>query len=138
MVREFTRSELEAYLEESLSPEDTVAIEAALRRRPELARQLAEINGTRNAGLHSLGEIWRRHRVSCPTRQQLGSFLLGALSEQQMDYVRFHTETIGCRFCAANLMDLRRQQQEGAEAAVSRRRKYYDSSAGYLQGKERP
>jgi hypothetical protein len=43
---------------------------------------------------------------------------------------------IGCRFCTANLLDLRRQQEEGADAAVSRRRKYFDSSAGYLQGND--
>ena len=136
MARKFTRSELEAYLEETLSPEDTLAIESALRQGPDLVQRLAEINTVRNAGLHTLGEIWRRHRISCPTRQQLGSFLLDALSEELADYVRFHTESIGCRFCLANLADLRRQQDEGSEAAASRRRKYFDSSAGYLQGDE--
>jgi anti-sigma factor RsiW len=137
MAREFTRSELEAYLEEALPPEETAAIESALRENPELARRLAEINNVRDAGLHSLGEIWRRHRLSCPTRQDLGSYLLGALSDQRTDYIRFHLESIGCRFCRANLADLERQQQEGSEAAASRRRKYFDSSAGYLGGEIR-
>jgi hypothetical protein len=49
-----------------------------------LLRTLEAINGRRDAGVHSLGEIWRRNRVSCPTRQQLGSFLLGILSDEQV------------------------------------------------------
>src|SRR6187455_3449325 len=82
MSLRYTTSELEAYLEEALSPEEMATIEKAIRAKPELARQLSEINGRRDAGLHTLGEIWRRHRVSCPTREQLGSHLLGVLSAE--------------------------------------------------------
>ena len=56
-----------------------------------------------------------RQRLSCPTRDQLGSHLLGALSAEQADYIQFHVETIGCRLCQANIEDLRRQQEETAE-----------------------
>ncbi len=136
MSRRFTENELEAYLDEALSPDEMAEIEKALRNQPQLARQLAAINGRRDAGMHTVGEIWRRHRVSCPTREQLGSFLLGALSTEQLDYVTFHVQTIGCRFCRANLEDLDRQQQEAADTTTSRRRKYLQSSAGYLRRKK--
>jgi hypothetical protein len=127
------QSDLEAYLDEALPPEEMAQIELALRKRPELARQLALINSRRDAGVHSLGEIWRRHRITCPARDQLGSYLLDALPEALADYIRFHLEVVGCRYCRANLADLRHQQAELPEIVQSRRRKFFQSSAGYLR-----
>jgi hypothetical protein len=127
---------LEAYLDEQLSSEDMARTEQVLRRRPELAKRLIEINARRDAGVHSLGEIWRRHRVSCPTRDQLGSFLLGAVSDEVDQYIRYHIEVIGCRYCRANLEDLKLQQEEGRDVTTSRRRKYFQSSAGYLRKRQ--
>lgn len=135
-MSEYTESELEAYLEEGLVPDEMAAIEAALRSDEELSRRLAAINARRDAGVHTLGEIWRRHRVSCPTREQLGSYLLGVLSDEQSAYIKFHMEKIGCRYCQANMDDMRRQQEEAAEVVVNRRSKYFQSSAGYLDGKD--
>ena len=132
MAQAFSDLELEAYLDEALPAADMAAIEEALRGDPSLAQQLSMINGRRDAGVHTLGEIWRRHHVSCPSRDQLGSFLLDALPPEAADYIRFHIERVGCRFCGANLDDLRRLQEETAETVVVRRSKYFQSSAGYL------
>jgi hypothetical protein len=133
MPRKFTESELEAYLDEALESAEMAEIEKTLRRQPDLLQQLGLVNSRRDAGLHSVGEIWRRHRLSCPTRDQLGSYLLGALNDDLRDYIEFHTQTAGCRFCLANLDDLKRQQAEVAESVATRRRKYFQSSAGYLR-----
>jgi anti-sigma factor RsiW len=132
-VTPFTIAELEAYLDEALPVEQMTAIERTLRSNPDLVKQLSQINGRRDAGMHSLGEIWRRQRLSCATREQLGSYLLGVLSDEQADYIRFHIDTVGCRYCAANLADLETQQAEATEIATRRRRKYFQSSAGYLR-----
>jgi hypothetical protein len=88
----------------------------------------------RDAGMHSIGDIWRRRRLSCATREQLGSLLLGALEPALADYFQFHLDSIGCRFCQANLDDLK-AQQAGAEPAEtdSRRQKYFQTSAAYLK-----
>lgn len=126
--------DLEGYLDEVLSAEEMARIEIALRKDPALLRRLAEINARRDTGVHSLGEIWRRNRLSCPTRQQLGSYLLGALPDELAGYIRFHLEVVGCRYCVANRADLQRQQAEAGEIVQSRRRKYFQSSAGYLRG----
>lgn len=133
MKPRFTESELEAYLDEALSASEMAAIETQLRQSPDLLRQLASINSRRDAGMHSLGEIWRRHRISCPTREQLGSYLLGVLEEDEADYVRFHTTIVACRLCHANLEDLKQRQAESKELTTVRRKKYFDSSAGYLR-----
>jgi hypothetical protein len=130
---DFTTAELEAYLDEALPVEQMTAIERALRGDAELVKRLAQINGRRDAGVHSLGEIWRRQRLTCPSREQLGSHLLGVLSDEHSDYIQFHIDTVGCRFCAANLADLQAQQAEAAEQVARRRRKYFQSSAGYLR-----
>jgi hypothetical protein len=129
----FTASELTAYLDEALPVETMAAIEAALRSDERLTARLADIALRRDSGMHSLGEIWRRCRLSCPNREQLGSHLLGVLSDEESDYIAFHIEEIGCRLCAANLDDLKNQQAEAAEPAVTRRRRYFQSSAGHLR-----
>lgn len=132
MTRQLTESELEAYLDEALSPPEMAAIEGELRQSPELLKALANINSRRDAGIHSLGEIWRRHRVSCPTREQMGSFLLGVLDDEQAAYIQFHLNVVACRLCHANIEDLKRRQAESDDAVVVRRKRYFDSSAGYL------
>ncbi len=136
MKAKFTELELEAYLDEALAPPDMAAIEAELRHSHELVEQLAAINSRRDAGVHSLGEIWRRHRMSCPKREQLGSFLLGVLEQDEADYIQFHVDVVACRACHANLEDLKRRQAESQDSVVVRRRRYFDSSAGYLRQDE--
>ena len=130
-----TQADLQAYLDEALTPAEMAEIEVELRKKPELLKQLAAINARRDAGVHSVGEIWRRQRLSCPTREQLGSYLLGALDQEHSEYVDFHLSKIGCRYCQANLEDLRRQQQEKAETVKTRRTKYFQSTAGHLRKK---
>ena len=132
MVSEYSQVDLEAYLDEGLPPEKMAEIERALRGDKRLCQRLAAINARRDAGVHSLGEIWRRQRLSCPTREQLGGYLLGALSDDVREYVAFHLEVIQCRFCLANHDDLRLQQAE-LPATEARRRKYFQSSAGLLR-----
>jgi len=136
MSADFANSELEAFLDESLPVERMAAIEDALRHSDELQRRLTAINGRRDAGVHSLGEIWRRHRLSCPSREQLGSFVLGVLPRELADYTKFHLETIGCRYCSASIADLKAQQLAAeSDIAERRRQKYFQSSAGYLRKK---
>src|SRR5918994_374326 len=103
MADTFSNTELEAFLDEALPVERMAAIEDALRKSESLQQQLAAINGRRDAGVHSLGEIWRRHRLSCPSREQLGSYLLGVQPREAAEYPRFHLEAIPCRYCAASI-----------------------------------
>ncbi|HEX4414125.1 MAG TPA: hypothetical protein VH107_10895 [Lacipirellulaceae bacterium] len=133
MKSDFSTSDLEAFMDESLPVERMAAVEDALRSNSELQQQLAAINGRRDAGVHSLGEIWRRHRLSCPSREQLGSFLLGVLSPEETEYVTFHINSIECRYCAASIEDLKVQQSAGANEVTRRRQKYFQSSVGHLR-----
>ncbi len=126
-------ADLEAYLDEALPTEEMTRIELALRTDPKLAEWLAEIIARRDSGLVSLGAIWRRHRLSCPARQELGSYLLGVLPEEAAQYLEFHLDVAGCRYCQANLSDLKEQQADPHSAAQERRRKYFQSSAGRLR-----
>lgn len=133
MSKVIRQSDLEAYLDEALPRDQMAQVELALRKDPTLTRQMAAIHSRRNAGVHSLGEIWRRNRLSCPSREHLGSYLLGALTEDAADYVGFHLEVVGCRYCQANLADLERQQAESGETVQTRRRRYFQSSVGHLR-----
>ena len=135
MSKKFKTSELEAFLDESLPVERMAAIEDALRSDEALQSELTAINGRRDAGVHSLGDIWRRHRLSCPSREQLGSYLLGVLAREHAEYVKFHVETIECRCCEASLADLKSQQSASEPEVKNRRQKYFQSSVGHLRKK---
>jgi hypothetical protein len=132
-MRPITAAELEAYLDEALPAGRMAEIEACLRADGALLDSLRTTSGRRDAGVHSLGEIWRRHRLSCPSRDELGSFLLGVLPPEQERHLVLHLETVGCRYCQSNLADLRSRQAEAAEASTARRKRYFQSSAGYLK-----
>lgn len=123
---------LAGYLEDALSESETARIEQELRQSESLRQTLRQLMQERDRGEHSVGAIWRRHRLSCPAREQLGSYLLGVLDDDLMDYLQFHLRTIGCAFCIANLADLQTQQQEASAKAQQRRRRYFQSSAGLL------
>lgn len=127
-----TDIKLQRFLDEALPAEEMSQLEQLLRSDRSLQLRVREIIGQREAGLHSLGEIWRRNRHSCPTREQLGGFLLRALPESQVQYIQFHIDTIGCRVCKANLEDLKRQRTEDRQARTTRQSRYFQSSVGYI------
>ncbi len=137
MKTNYSDQQLQAFLDEALQPELMAQIEVQMRSDTELMNRLMSILGQREAGVHGLGEIWRRHRLSCPTRQQLGGFLLGTLDEGWQQYIQFHLEQVSCRLCQANVQDLKAESEQlQASAVQSRRRKYFQSSAGYLSKDE--
>ncbi|MBI1248390.1 hypothetical protein GC197_11205 [bacterium] len=138
-MQPLTNADLEAYLNEELAVEEASSIEEQIRQQPELKQRLLEILARRDAGVHSLGEIWRRHRITCPSRPSLQQYLLGVLpSPEETSYITFHLEQIGCRLCAANLADLITASEQSEEEAdqqtqSTRRRKYFQSSVGGLR-----
>lgn len=132
-MKEFTREVLASYLDDALSERQTADVEQQLRQSDTLRQQLRVLAQERDRGEHSVGAIWRRHRLSCASREQLGSFLLGVLGDDEQGYIEFHLKTIGCAFCQANLTDLQDQQKEAAKEVHKRRRRYFQSSAGLLQ-----
>jgi DNA-binding phage protein len=132
-MSEISREQLHAYLDDALSDAETARVEQALRDSETLRRSLQQAMQERDRGEHSLGAVWRRERLTCPSREQLGSYLLQVLDEGEQNYLDFHLHTIGCAYCVANLGDLQALQQEPPPKARERRRRFFQSSAGYLQ-----
>lgn len=132
----FTDSDLLAYADELLASDEATAIEVQLRSSQALRQRLAMLLKLRDQGGHTLGEVWRRQRLSCPSRSDLGSYLLGVLDANAAEYIEFHLHTIGCSLCAANLADLEEKQTADASGtpreSESRRQRYFESSAGRL------
>ncbi len=132
---------LSAYLEEALPVGQLADIERQLRDDTELRKRLAVVIGRQDAGLHSVGVIWRRNRLSCPSRDELGQYLLGILDSGPAAYIRFHLEDVGCRYCVANHEDLQSSgpfavqptAAEGSDQPSTRRRRYFETSAGHLK-----
>jgi len=128
---DITDGELLAYLDEQLPAAQAAHVERELRTSSVLRQQAALLIRRRDQGGHTVGEIWRRQRLSCLSRGQLGGYLLGTAADDLADYIEFHLRTIGCRICEANLHDLRESSRRTPDAS-RRRRKFFESSAGNL------
>jgi hypothetical protein len=124
---------LRAYLAETLPAEESARVEKALRHSSELRARLEDVRQNRaDLGLHTLGAIWRRGRLTCPTRQDLGSYLLDALDPQWAGYITFHLDVIDCPFCQANLADLRGKASQAVVTTKSRHLRIFESSRHLL------
>ena len=127
---------LRAYLADELPAGTLARVEKALRDSAELRARLEDVRQDRgDAQLHSLGAIWHRARLTCPSRQQLGSFLLDVLDPELASYLQFHIEVVECPFCQANLADLKAKASQSAAAIKSRHNRILRSSQ-HLLGSE--
>jgi hypothetical protein len=116
---------LQGYLADQLPPEDMARVEKALRESAQLRSQLEDVRNDReDIQLHTLGAIWHRARLTCPSRQQLGSYLLDALDPELGAYFQFHLDVVECPFCRANLADLEAQAQASTAAQASKTRQH--------------
>jgi RNA polymerase sigma factor (sigma-70 family) len=78
-----------------------------------------------------LTEVWEDHRPSCPKRSTIGGYHLGTLEPAWQDYVDFHLNNLGCRFCLANLDDLKESEDR---AHLDRlRQRVLQSTVGFLK-----
>ena len=81
-MAEITRQMLRDYLHDALPDPELVAVEKALRESAKLRALYKEVVEQEDRGEHTLGAIWRRERISCLSRDQLGrlaSVFLAAL-----------------------------------------------------------
>lgn len=101
LIREFLR--------ETLSPDRMAFVERAARTDPKVTELIASEREAMQRGDHSLGAMWQEHQLSCPTREQLGGYLIEAGDPDYLEYVSFHLYVIECGICQANLEDLRTQ-----------------------------
>jgi hypothetical protein len=130
-MTDVTREQLHAYLDDCLDDAETARIEKLVRGSADVQRRLKAARDERDRGEHSLGAVWRRERLSCLSREQLGGFLHGVLDRDLQKYVEFHLKTIGCPTCEANLDDLREKQAENTSQS-RRRKRYFETSARML------
>jgi hypothetical protein len=77
-----------------------------------------------------LTDLWEYYRFSCPKRNTIGAYMLGTLEPDWQQYVDFHLNLLGCRFCRANLDDLQSQSQETRQEAFQAR--IMESTVGFL------
>lgn len=127
---DFTDAELAAYVAEALDVQRTTRLEATLRRSPALQSRLAELLATQGQAAADIAEIWRLRRLACPSRQTWLAYLDGRIGGEFREYLRFHLDDVGCRFCAANVADLQVAETPGAAERV---RKFFETSVGRLR-----
>ncbi len=121
------------YLSESLPADGMARVERALRDSAELRDRLEVVReGGSDPTLHTLGAIWRRGRLTCLNREQLGSYLLDVLEPEFTEYVTFHLEVVECPLCRANLADLQGKADTHVPDARRRRKQAILHSSRHL------
>ncbi len=129
-----TKETLRAFLSDSLPDAEATEVEKRIRDDAAVRKLYAQVQEEDDRGEHSVGAIWRRAHVSCPTRDQLGGYLIQGLDDDVIDYITFHLTTVGCAYCGANLDDLKARQAEAAgDGAKKRRKKIVHSTGGKLK-----
>lgn len=124
---------LKQFLAETLPATEMARVEKALRDSAELRERLEHLRQDRtDPALHSLGAFWRRSRLTCVAREQLGSYLLDVLEPGLSEYIKFHLEIVECPFCRANLSDLKAKSEPATTFASERRHRIFHSSRGLL------
>lgn len=78
-----------------------------------------------------LTRAWESLRPTCPKRSTLGRYVLGTLEPAWREHIDFHLNKLGCRFCQANLEDLRKETA-AAEATSPVRQRIFQSTVGFL------
>ena len=106
-----TKPTLRDYLHDVLPQTELAAVERALRTDPALQQLLEEVRAEEDRGEHTVGAIWRREHVTCPTRDELGGYVIQALAPERLAYIEFHLKTVDCPFCLANVEDLTARRQ---------------------------
>lgn len=134
---EFTDAELEAYLDSTLAPQRADELEEMVRADADLLKRLAQVNARRNAGIHTLGEIWRRNQIGVPTKEEMRQHLLGTLSAEESSYIEFRIKELKCVFTLALLHDLNAEANDSPEKSRNRRKKIYDQGASLLPKKNK-
>ena len=137
-MKALTKPVLRDYLHDALPDSEMGTVEKILREDSAMRALFNEVRAEEDRGEHTIGAIWRREHLSCPTRDQLGGYLLQALDPSRIDYIEFHLKTVGCPFCQANLDDLQKRQADAAEPVKARRRRIVNSSAGMLKNVSGP
>ena len=77
-----------------------------------------------------LTEVWEEWRFTCPKRSTIGRFLLGTLEEPWAEYVQFHVNRLGCRFCRANVDDLQKADETERQKVHQR---VFESTIGFFK-----
>jgi len=121
------------YIRDGLSAERSREVEAALREQSELRTRLSQLMDENCGNEVAPGTIWRESQLSCPSREEWGSFLLGILDSEKSDYFQFHLETVECPFCRANVDDLQEQHQASASQRIQRQERVFRSSVGAMR-----
>src|SRR5262249_54570978 len=77
-----------------------------------------------------LTHVWQQNGFTCRNRRTIGGSLLGTLEGTWKEYVDFHVNKLGCKFCRANVDDI----QKATEAEQKKvQQRIFDSTIGFFK-----
>ena len=92
MSSSYSDQQLQAYLDELLPAELMAGVESELRKNEQLRERLVALVGMREAGVHGLGEIWRRNRLDLSLASATRKFRTGC---DRRELAEVHSVSLG-------------------------------------------
>lgn len=129
MTEDFTDEELLAWQEETLPVSRMRQMEAAFRNSPEFVERYRKLQEQLDQGGLTLGEVWRRHRIGCFSKEMLARHARGETSAGLSEQILFHLQTVECVWCQAVFETLN-------EDDLNRTQRVFQTSLGGLKPKE--
>lgn len=112
----YSREYIHAYIDGALSPEETEAFALKAQRDSELRGQIRTVQSEFDYHNHTVGSLWRRNQLTCPSDQDIVDYQRGELAiinPEIADYVQFHLKSIRCIYCISSAAERKQPSTTG-------------------------
>lgn len=112
----YSREYIHAYIDGALSPEEADAFTSMAYGDSELRGKIRTVQTEFDYHNHTVGSLWRRNQLTCPSDQDIVDYQRGALAiinPEIADYVQFHLTSIRCIYCISTAAELKQSAAKG-------------------------
>jgi len=112
----YSREYIHAHIDGALSQEETDAFDLEAQVNSELRGQIRAVQSEFDYHNHTVGSLWRRNQLTCPSDQDIADYLRGGLAiinPEIADYVQFHLTSIRCIYCISTAAELKQSAAKG-------------------------
>ena len=112
----YSREYIHAYIDGALSPEEADAFTSMAYGDSELRGKIRTVQTEFDYHNHTVGSLWRRNQLTCPSDQEIVDYQRGALAiinPEIADYVQFHLTSIRCIYCISTAAELKQSAAKG-------------------------
>ena len=112
----YSREYIHAYIDGALSPEEADAFTLMAYGDSELRGKIRTVQTEFDYHNHTVGSLWRRNQLTCPSDQDIVDYQRGALAiiyPKIADHLQFHLNSIRCIYCISTAAEWKQSAAKG-------------------------